>query len=57
MTDVIDKQTQEIRADDAPEVYSTLEDLSDDLPESSPRYVLLHYPLMLVRCPSKSTLP
>jgi hypothetical protein len=30
-------------------VYKSLEELSDDLPDHSPRFVLLSYPLTLVR--------
>lgn len=43
----IDKQTKEIRQDDDKVVYKTLEDIGDDLPDHSPRYVLLSYPLTL----------
>jgi len=31
------------------EVYKKMSDLSDELPDNSPRYVLLSYPLTLVR--------
>jgi hypothetical protein len=31
------------------EVYSDLNELADELPEHAPRYVLLSYPLTLVR--------
>lgn len=46
--DQIDKKTLEIsQADD--EVYTKMTDLSDELPDNSPRFVLLSYPLTLVR--------
>lgn len=47
MADIIDAKTQEIRPQDD-EVYSKMEDLADDLPESSPRFILLSYPLTTV---------
>ncbi|KAJ5098324.1 glial maturation factor [Penicillium argentinense] len=43
---IIDAKNQEIRAQDG-EVYSKMEDLADDLPESSPRFILLSHPLTL----------
>ncbi|KAJ5279312.1 hypothetical protein N7478_004684 [Penicillium angulare] len=43
---IIDVKSQEIRPQDG-EVYSKMEDLADDLPESSPRYILLSHPLTL----------
>ncbi|BDD62726.1 hypothetical protein MPDQ_004483 [Monascus purpureus] len=43
---IIDSKTQEIRPEDGT-VYSKLEDIADELPESSPRFVLLSYPLTL----------
>lgn len=47
-TDMIDIKTQEIKqAGD--ETFSDLRDLSDELPESSPRFILLSYPMTLVR--------
>lgn len=45
--DIIDAKSQEIRAEDG-EVYTKMEDLADELPESSPRFILLSYPLTLV---------
>ena len=46
--DTIDAKTQEIKpADD--EVYTNMLDLADELPDSSPRFILLSYPLTLVR--------
>ena len=47
--DLIDKNTHEIRQDDDKVVYKTLEEIGDDLPDHSPRFVLLSYPLTLVR--------
>ncbi|KAJ5654124.1 hypothetical protein N7490_001127 [Penicillium lividum] len=44
--DIIDAKSQEIRPQDG-EVYSKMEDLADDLPESSPRFILLSHPLTL----------
>ncbi|KAF7156830.1 hypothetical protein CNMCM6106_001501 [Aspergillus hiratsukae] len=44
---IIDSKTQEIRAEDG-QVYTKMEDLADELPESSPRFILLSYPLTLV---------
>ncbi|KAJ5980594.1 glial maturation factor [Penicillium waksmanii] len=43
---IIDAKNQEIRAQDD-EVYTNMEDLADDLPESSPRFILLSHPLTL----------
>ncbi|KAL1967983.1 hypothetical protein VTN77DRAFT_2400 [Rasamsonia byssochlamydoides] len=43
---LIDTKTKEIRPEND-EVYSKLEDLADELPDSSPRFVLLSYPLTL----------
>ncbi|KAE8348094.1 hypothetical protein BDV28DRAFT_144360 [Aspergillus coremiiformis] len=43
---VIDQKNQEIRPEDG-EVYTKMEDLVDELPESSPRFILLSYPLTL----------
>ncbi|KIV93248.1 hypothetical protein B0A52_10126 [Exophiala mesophila] len=42
----IDIKTQEIRPS-SDETYSDLRDLADELPDSSPRFVLLSYPLTL----------
>jgi hypothetical protein len=46
---MIDKHTKEIRQDEDAIVYKSLEELADDLPDHSPRFVLLSYPLTLVR--------
>ncbi|TQN72217.1 Actin-depolymerizing factor gmf1 [Colletotrichum shisoi] len=43
----IDKTTHEIRQDDDKVVYKSLDEISDDLPDHSPRFVLLSYPLTL----------
>ncbi|KAL4802359.1 hypothetical protein BDV18DRAFT_164181 [Aspergillus unguis] len=43
---IVDTKTQEIRAEDG-EVYTKMEDLADELPDSSPRFILLSYPLTL----------
>jgi hypothetical protein len=44
----IDKNTHEIRQDDDGTVYKTLDEVAEDLPDHSPRFVLLSYPLTLV---------
>lgn len=44
--DMIDNKTQEIKAADD-ETYSKMLDLADELPDSSPRFILLSYPLTL----------
>lgn len=46
---MIDKNTLEIRQDEDKVVYKDLESIGDDLPDHSPRFVLLSYPLTLVR--------
>ncbi|KAI5277892.1 hypothetical protein KEM52_004801 [Ascosphaera acerosa] len=43
--DIIDKDTKEVRSDDT--IYTNMEDLADDLPDSAPRFVLLSHPLTL----------
>lgn len=45
--DIIDSKSQEIRPQDE-EVFTKMEDLADELPESSPRFILLSHPLTLV---------
>lgn len=52
-TDLIDKATHEIRQDDDRTVYTSLDEVADDLPDHAPRFVLLSYPLTLV-CPVPS---
>lgn len=46
-SDMIDNKSQEIKAADE-EIYSNMLDLADELPDSSPRFILLSYPLTLV---------
>ncbi|EMC91566.1 hypothetical protein BAUCODRAFT_297886 [Baudoinia panamericana UAMH 10762] len=43
---LIDKTTMEIKQTDT-EVYKSMTELSDELPDNSPRYVLLSYPLTM----------
>ncbi|KAL1999023.1 hypothetical protein VTN02DRAFT_5170 [Thermoascus thermophilus] len=43
---LIDQKNHEIRPEDD-QVYSKMEDLADELPDSSPRFILLSYPLTL----------
>jgi hypothetical protein len=50
LSDQIDKQSLEI-AQAPDETFTDLRDLADELPDHSPRYVLLSYPLTLVREP------
>ena len=45
--DHIDKQTLEISSA-GDEIYSSMQELADELPDHSPRFVLLSYPLTLV---------
>ncbi|CAI0652479.1 unnamed protein product [Colletotrichum noveboracense] len=47
VADYIDKNTHEIKQDDDKVVYKSLEEIGDDLPDHSPRFVLLSYPLTL----------
>jgi len=44
---LIDKNTHEIRQDDEKIVYKSLEEIGDELPDHSPRFILLSYPLTL----------
>lgn len=46
--DQIDKSNMEIKQADE-EVYTKIPELADELPDNSPRFVLLSYPLTLVR--------
>ncbi|KAF3894041.1 Glial factor naturation factor [Trichophyton interdigitale] len=48
---MIDAKSQEIRPVDG-EVYSKMEDLADDFPDSSPRFILLSYPLTIAGRPA-----
>lgn len=54
---MIDKQTKEIRQDDDATVYKSLEELAEDLPDHSPRFVLLSHPLTLVSSSIPPALP
>jgi hypothetical protein len=45
---MINKGTLEIKQDEDKTVYTNLQDIGDDLPDNSPRFVLLSYPLTLV---------
>jgi hypothetical protein len=45
---MIDKHTLEIKQDEEKTVYKNLEEIGDDLPDHSPRFVLLSYPMTLV---------
>lgn len=47
-TDLIDKNTHEIRQDDDKTVYTSLDEIADDLPDSTPRFIFLSYPLTMV---------
>jgi hypothetical protein len=51
---MIDKNTHEIKQDEDKVVYKTLEEIGEDLPDHTPRFILLSYPLTLVRPPSAS---
>jgi hypothetical protein len=44
---LIDKNTHEIRQDEDQTVYTSLEEIGDDLPDHSPRFILLSYPLTM----------
>lgn len=46
--DQIDKKTMEIGQADT-EVYTSMSELADALPDNTPRYVLLSYPVTQVR--------
>ncbi|RWA10419.1 hypothetical protein EKO27_g4703 [Xylaria grammica] len=45
--DMIDKKTHEIKQDEDKVVYNSLDEVAEDLPDNSPRYILLSYPLTL----------
>jgi hypothetical protein len=45
---MIDKSTLEIKQDEEKTVYKDLQEIGEDLPDHSPRFVLLSYPLTLV---------
>lgn len=44
---MIDKRTHEVKQDEEKIVYKSLEEIGDELPDNSPRFVLLSYPLTL----------
>jgi len=44
---LIDKETYEIRQDEEETIYTSLEDIADDLPDHTPRFILLSCPLTL----------
>ncbi|KAH6685740.1 GMF family protein [Plectosphaerella plurivora] len=44
---LIDKTTHEIRQDEDKITYKTLDTIGDDLPDHTPRFILLSYPLTL----------
>ncbi|CAK7562840.1 MAG: hypothetical protein SEPTF4163_000696 [Sporothrix epigloea] len=44
---LIDRATKEIRQDEDKTVYTSLDEIADDLPDNSPRFVLLSYPMTL----------
>jgi hypothetical protein len=46
-TDMIDTKSQEIKPADN-QIYSDMLELADELPDSSPRFILLSYPFTLV---------
>lgn len=41
---VIDKQSYEIKKD-SNEVYTSVQELAEDLPDNTPRYIVVSYPL------------
>ncbi|SPN98568.1 related to glia maturation factor beta [Cephalotrichum gorgonifer] len=43
----IDKTTYEIRQDEDKVVYKSMDEIAEDLPDHSPRFVILSYPLTL----------
>lgn len=48
--DQINKSNMEITPSDNPQVvYTNMLDLADELPDNTPRFILLSYPLTLVR--------
>ncbi|KAB5545931.1 GMF family protein [Coniochaeta sp. 2T2.1] len=44
---LIDKSTHEIKQDPDKTTYTTLDEIAEDLPDHTPRFVLLSYPLTL----------
>ncbi|KAF2720619.1 hypothetical protein K431DRAFT_304265 [Polychaeton citri CBS 116435] len=47
LKDLIDKKNMEIKPEDG-QVYSNVQELADELPDNSPRYILLSYPITMV---------
>ena len=47
---MVDIKTQEIKVADE-DTYSDLQELADSLPDSSPRFITLSYPMTMVRTP------
>ena len=47
--DYIDMKSHEIKQDEDKVVYKSLDEIAEDLPDNSPRYILLSHPLTLVR--------
>ncbi|KAF2152414.1 GMF family protein [Myriangium duriaei CBS 260.36] len=43
----INKSTHEIHASDDGETYTSLQDIADELPDHTPRYVLLSHPITM----------
>ena len=52
-TDEIDKNTGEIRPKND-ETYTNMMDVADDLPETTPQFIVLSHPLTLVSRPRRS---
>lgn len=46
--DEINKETYEIRQEEDEVTYKSLEEIAEELPDSSPRFILLSYPMTLV---------
>ena len=46
--DLIDRASKEIRQDEDKTVYKSLDEIAEDLPDNSPRFVLLSYPMTMV---------
>jgi len=44
---LIDKKTLEIKQDEEKTVYNDLQEIAEDLPDHSPRFILLSFPLTL----------
>ncbi|KAM0206853.1 hypothetical protein ACHAQD_012288 [Fusarium lateritium] len=44
---MIDKNTYEIRQDEDKTVYTSLDEVAEDLPDHAPRFILLSYPLTM----------